>query len=545
MARYHTSSSSFTPSPVQDLVLEAAEEGVSWESIGTLLDHLARPNAAGERLPEFAPSAVWDTQGNNLLGALIKTHRSGYGNAHVPQPILDRLLKIDPGALLFRNKEGKPPSSLYLSQLADPNRAALATFPWWCKHTPFPLLAEWAPSGQRGEIKAVDSRGGNLADLILTVERHTYDSPSLEHSQIEHVFALGVSPNLIHKNKRPLGDGITHPVQFESFIKAGGDGALMSSYDEKPMPLWERLLLGSGAAKLHETVRAWANEQQGDHIRAKDIADYWERLRQAANHSPGANEVAGKMRGHEEFLTLRDDEGRNVCMYGIQMHASSWKTLEQKRFAALLPETDQQGRSLWYYAVLNGPRCGTDTVRFLLTQKVGLKPDQDGRGLLAQVVLSPQKEDLSKYDLLRLTDDTSKKVAKSLTAEQMFGVSDKEAKTFSNALINHLDTSVGFRTTVREFFKAHAAQLHQGPVLGAAALYLALKNDTDTGLALSCMQRGGYFHMDETVQGLVDKHITNKEILHEILQINQTHGNLQTLDAHTPVVDRARSSLRM
>jgi hypothetical protein len=539
MSRRRKTDSSFKPTPVQAMILHAVESDMDWKHVETLID-------VAWSAKSFDASATWDVYGNSMAAA-IASAKGGSGHLkHVPTTLLDRILALDPKNLERTNNDGSTAVDLYLDAAAERDSYAYTVLDWWIEHAPRKAFFEWTPRDSYGDIKPFDPAGNHLVKAVLGHEANDSNRHQKE-TVLPLLFSLGISPNQRDSQGELAFSGMHNPIQWEAFVAAGGDGALVvggkddNEDGSHKKRLWNDLV-DRRYGEMEKVVRDWAAKHASGDINAKNIADYWELLKDKSKFSVSPGDIIGYLRRHDDFLTLRDADGRNCLTYAIQMHASSWKTLEQKRFSGMLQDVDNNGNTLWYYALLNGKRCTTETVSFLKKNKVPCEVGEDGRGLIAKVLLDPAPG-FSSWERLASGPEVGKKIGAALDSEALWAVpADKSAELFEK-IFNYASNTNRSLTAeaLLELGNAHAHALQDPYVLGAVAALNLKSYKGDKDLARECIDRGGLFALSEEDLEAFKSSISDVALLQSLEATMQRLALRKNADS----VERTRSGPRL
>lgn len=535
----------FEPTRVQAALLNAVEQKVGWDHFSTLLD-LAR-NAPG-----FDPTVSWDDRGNTMLGAILRMssrNSSYYGNPS--QEVLDQILELDPLAAKRKNIGGIPVVHMALDEMR-PGERFILTLPWWIKHADRQDLLSWVSGDARRYDTKPDPKGSRLLEMALTAE-----ADKLPTSALPDLFALGISPNVRFPGQggSPAGSlaasGISSIPQWEAYLAAGGDPTLVvrekdPDYPDLDTPLWSYLIDRKGE-ELSKHVAQWARDNVADQLKSKKEHQYWALLEQKANYTSGANEIPGLLISHPEFATLRDGNGRNCLMYGIQMHASAWRALAQKRFAKLLHEKDAVGHSLWHYGMKTEKRMNVDMARLLLDNGVSNPPDIRGRGLVPGFLLATHPPEHYSWKHLRFEKGAAEVIAKELPAHDIWAVSEEEAPKAAQALLHYVmpeQKNVSLQKDARNVLLALATKGNGEGVhpymLGAMILFsFAMEGGKHLEVAKQYAKIGARLDIPGIDPGFVAA--TMGQHLDELVAIGDDLSLRQT----TPSTNRNRNRLRL
>jgi hypothetical protein len=523
----------FTATPIQSLVLAAVDKNLDWVHVETLLEQL-------EKAGSLDASAVWDDRGNGLLGALLAMYRT-QSEKTPPQSVLSQCLRLDPSALTRQNLAGDTALDLFLDHYAQRESAAARQLPWIIEHADKEALLRWTPMDNHTMRHRFVSPGVGLLHILFHVEHYAYSAS--DNTQLDLVLGLGISPNQRDAKNIMEASGISSAAQWEVFLQSGGDPRLTFPDDhhhhhETPAPkttLWE-YLVNYRSGELVEVVRQWASANAGDDIASKDIADYWAKLARSADRSVSPTDISAQLRLHPDWLTLRDEQGRTPAMYGIRMHASAWRTLEQKRMAPMLQERDTQGRNLWHYALSRGSHVGSDTVRFLKNAGVSADPSPvTGRGLIASLYLDNDlKEGFRPTEILSRANEVTKTLIKHTTASQWWTMPQADVAPVVAALVEH-----GFQDKryhpfdeINELLKAHAKDISDPHLLGLAVLFNLGGYQPDRELLRDCFARGAIFDLNEEKMAALRK-MAEYDLYEEAMSLLE-HNKLSSSTPSSP-----------
>ena len=538
MARRRQTDSSFEPTPVQAMILQAVEKEVDWDHISTLVEMASKAQA-------FDASVKWDSEGNAMVAAIGAARRGSY-NRHVPPALIEQILKLDPGNLERPNNAGYTAVDLYLDNAAERSSYALDNLGWWIKNAPKQAFLNWAPRSNYGEVEKSDPTGNHLVDMVLSHEMSD-DRRNQTNTALPVLFELGISPNLRGRKGEVAFSGMHNAIQWEAFLAAGGNGSLImggekdEENDDHKKTLWN-YLVDRRRGEMEQVVRQWAADHASGDISAKDIADYWKLLQDKSKYSVGPGDIIGYLRKHEDFLTLRDEQGRNCLTYGIQMHASSWKTLDQKRFAGMLKDVDNEGNSLWYYALLNGKRCTGETASFLKKNNVPCEVGDDGRGLIARLLLAPAPH-FSSWERIAVGQETGKKIAGAIKGEALWAAPDKDGPELFKKIFDYATSSnrSDNAEALLQMANAHVHEIQNIHLLGAVAVLNLKSRNGDIEIARECIDRGGVFPLPQKELEAFLETISDAPLLASLEATRQR----ATLKKEANQVEQTRSSPRL
>ena len=431
MRKYPMPNSTLKVNPLHLAIVEAAEKGVDWDHVHSLLATLGEKGL-------IDPKAAWDENGRHMLGALMECRRSGY-DSPLPEELLDLVIKLDPQALTRKDPGNNTPVDLFLDGVqSDAKSSRLRqTAAWWLQHAPRELLLGWVPKDRYGETTPPEPNGYHLLDVFLELERER----DADQSLLTDLAQLGIDLNARNRKKNSPMTQIKHAAQWEAFLEHGGDPHVMVGGNEEkgPVPLWRYLVdrTYDGASKQAEK---WAMENLGDTMKQKLYDDYWAGIRQKIQYGTSPSDIPSVVREHKDYLTLRDPQGRPVGMYVIQMHASAHKILQQKQYQEMNKLRDDGGYSLWHYALGKGKNFTSDTMRFLLESGAPLDPNpKTGRGLIPSLMLDfPHMH--SEYDRYPRNADNLAKLLKKTTGEQWFAMQDGDWEKMKEGFAKLLGT---------------------------------------------------------------------------------------------------------
>lgn len=433
--------------PLAEAIMEATEKGVDWTHIEALLSILSK-------VGQIDAAAKWDKQGRSLLGALMGAHRSEYDST-VPRSILELALSMDPQALSRKDAGGNTPVDMFLDKLnsnGGGNSRFMESVSWWLEHADKKQLLSWVPLDRYGDHMKVEPNGYHVVRAVMSAE-HAQDR-EIDHSLLGQVSKLGFDLNANSKGRPAPGTWIKHKGQWDAFVAHGGDPyQQVKDGDDKTRPLWRYVVeRGQGSAK--DAAKQWALENAGEEMKAKAYNDYWANLKDKARYSSvSPSDIAKHLTKHPDFLTLRDPKGRTPTMYGIQMHGSSFRTLEQKRFVEMNKERDNAGHSLWHYAFSKGKMMGGDMISFLIKSGAPMDPNpKTGRGWLASIVMEFKEG----YNHDKWIRDAAgmKKLVKHSTFEQWWAMAEGDRETVMAGVHELLDddkTRQAFNHVVCQF----------------------------------------------------------------------------------------------
>lgn len=474
----------FLATPAQSLLLEAAEKEVSWHNISTLIDI---SKSAGV----LDLTMNWDKKGNAFLGAIMNARSfcRSYDKI-IPDDFLDQVKALDVQTALRKNQDDRTPLDLCLDNIKEKQYRLSGTLDWWIDNVPRQHFFEWKPRDRYGDIEPAYMDGRHLVDLVFQHERHE----DKQETALGQMFALGVSPDL-RVDGTLIYNRMDTIAQWKAFIEAGGDPhAPTKKGDDKP--LWQDLVdTGSGAFEAH--IRSWARDNAGNEIQEKEINEYWSLLHKKADGYVLAADVSSILTDHPDFLTLRDPEGRNCAMYGISMHASAWRVLDQKRFSGILREVDHEGLSLWHYALFKSSNCTKDTVKLLHKNKVPCNLDKNGCGLVASIFTHPRTTNQSDWTIFKMDTDAAKLLgekflSKDLGSDALWEITDEAAPIVFERILQSTQSSRDETSNaLREMINIHIDHINHPLLLGAAALLNLMTYKGDLDIAKKAIDKGG------------------------------------------------------
>lgn len=237
--------------------------------------------------------------------------------------------------------------------------------------TPFAGLMEWVLAGESRRSNADTSEylGDALVDAGFPLTGATTDGPVARY---------------IHT-----------PKQWQSFLDQGGNPLISIHHHEEAKPLWV-YLRDTHYGEMRSAIEKWALTQP--HLQAAAEKEVLSRYFKGLDRF-GKGTLVSAVRDHPEWTTLHDAFGRNPLMAVLAIRAGapeSFSAIETlaapKKAKPLLHESDDQGRTMWYYLVQAGhPSSGNHAkgmMRLLVDEGVPPSLDKHGRGLLLQT-LSP------------------------------------------------------------------------------------------------------------------------------------------------------------
>lgn len=440
----------------QNLVEALVHKNVDWEHIDQVL----------ALMPQVLnPGLGWGSYKQPFLSMIAGAMHSNARTSRdlPPEYVLERVLAADPQALTRRDSRGRSATAAVFRAFEE--HASTQTLGWWLTHAPMEELLAYR-KGWSG------SEGGSGADLYSVVIVLDKDRDDEQPTVLPLLFVRGLDPQLSLKSGYPLAASFNTTAQWNAYLEAGGNPDLtVRAGGEAPVPLWKHLIHHASGTHRAE-LEAWAAANRNDALAAKHLADYWAKLKKSAHGYVNSSEVGGLLMGHPQAPNLTTDEGANPAMFGITMNASAWRTLEQKRYAALLPARDNNGRSLWNYALGYPDKLDNDVFRFLSRHKVSAAPSQvTGRGLLADMVLSRPRDTGAIADLISVPKrEALKGLMSTTTAAQWFAIRAEEEPALVSGLL--ANTSSGMDDFLMALLKAFPQAELSASLKGAFAVIL-------------------------------------------------------------------------
>lgn len=473
----------FTPTPAQELILEAVKKGVSWQNISTLIDISHTAGALDLTIP-------WDRDGNAFLAAILnEREHSKYGTG-IPDYFLNQVKAIDPEVCVRPNLKGRTPVDRHLDLLAAKQYQIKDAMSWWIENVPAAHLLNWQPQDRYGDTEKPSPDGAHLVNLVFLCEKDNYNNSP---SELRQLFKLGISPALRDEDGDLIYDRIRSLSQWEAFIEAGGD-PMQPVSGASSEPLWQRLI-DANYDSFEQYLRDWAREHAGGEIKSKEIEEYWDNLeKKMLSYNP--SNIAPILTAHPDFLTLRDDKGRNCAMYGITMHTSAWRTLEQKRFSSMIKEVDHDGLGLWHYALLDGGKCGEDTIKFL-SKHVPCAVAKNGCGLIPNALLYQHSKLQYSFQRAAIGREAGALLGKNFLAnhlgtDALWAISDEAAPAVFDMIIKSMESGAPKgKESLLEIINPHIDGITNPLLLGAAAALNMEVYKGDLGIAQKAIERGG------------------------------------------------------
>ncbi len=446
------------------MLLNLVKKGVDWDDIVLILS----------AFPELLKPDSWNSDGDGLLGAVLRVCNS---DSDYPSPsFLNKVLSEDPGAISRKNKKGVSPTSAILSGFNNGNTGSLTTRLWWLENAPMEDLL-----GYRGEYMDMNTVPGASVLSLLFRKDNYYDK---ELDEFKVLFKRGVSPNVKYENGNPVAVGINTAHHWQVFMEAGLDPEITyKNHDNnQTFPLWE-YLLKHAASDLKEEIESWAFQNRSEEIKEKKISDYWKVLKEKSEYTVRSAEVSGFLQGHPDWMSLRDEQGRNPTMYALRMNASAWRALDKKSIAPLLHLRDNDGRSLWNYAIGHSGKLEGDAFSFLA--RVGVSADPSpvtGRGLLADFILNP------KNSTRVVTSAAEKVLFKKTTGKQWFDMPKEDELAVCQTMLDRQakNSDTGARHFYSELIKAFPTTDIPQVVAGAIAFVIAPNHPEEAKNLMRC-----------------------------------------------------------
>lgn len=409
-------------------IIEAAGKGVDWEHVHALVQTLGQEGM-------IDPAGAWDESGRTLLGALMRA-RSGYDGV-VPETLVALVMSMDPQALTRQDPGENTAVDYFLDAFKEDNKnhARWLNARWWFTHAPKAQLLNWVPKNHYGETVDPEPNGFHLVNAVLDIEGER-EYRATDHTLLTDLARLGVDMNVRNRTGYHPGNKIKHDIQWEAYLAHGGDPFAMVNNDAQekpPVPLW-RYLVDRSYETASKAAQAWAKEHVGDTMKQKLYEDYWAKLAEKQKYGTSPTNIPALVRSHDDYLSLRDPEGRTVAMYIISMHGSAYKTLQQKQYQQMNKERDAHGYSLWHYALSNGKKVGQDALRFLLESQAPMDPNpKTGRGLFPTLLIDfPHKNGI--YERYPREVKGLDSILKKTTGEQWWAMGDGDWELMQDSL---------------------------------------------------------------------------------------------------------------
>lgn len=518
---------------LHEAIVEAAQKGVDWDHVQALVHTLGEKGL-------IDPAGAWDSAGRTLLGALMRA-RTGYG-AVVPQSLLELAMELDPAALTRKDSGNNTPVDYFLDALDedDKNLALWTAAKWWLNNAPKSLLLDWVPTDRYGDGMKPEPNGYHLLNTVLDSEKNL---DRADYTLLSDLSRLGVDMNACsHKGYSPANK-IKHDIQWETYLALGGSPTAMvgnSNADKPPVPLWQ-YLVDCTYDSASKAATAWAKEHVGDTMKQKLYDEYWQLLNEKTKYSPSPAAIPSIVRSHDDYLTLRDKNGRTAAMYVIRMHGSAFKTLQQKQYQSMNKERDNDGYSLWHYALSKGKTLSVEAMRSLLDTGAPLDPNpKTGRGLFPSLLIDfPHQSSI--YERYPRDVQGLDRVLKKTTGEQWWAMNEGDWDLMEKNLDEVLrtkDSSVGLVYIACQFID-HIPNAAMRDKLMAANL-------DSYGSRINAQGVVKYFELGYADQWEADKveRLKNKLDAESFARVQSVYQARQ-LDQAAPAVSEARKGPRL
>ena len=283
----------------------------------------------------------------------------------------------------------------------------LAGLQAWASRLPWSELEQWSPKSSR----RMDHGHSLMEVLLFDAKSHTTTSYSHRKAQSDAVMETVLSSGgkltgAMSRSKTPLAAHISTPMQWDAYIKQGGDAdVLISQHDHAhstSLPLWQHLV--ENVPSVSEHVSQWATQARADVFGAAQEKAYWHKLNQAVRYG-GVNVdmLRSSLKAHPEWPSLRDEHGRSPMMRVVDTHPSAFKLFSAKKYTADVIARDKLGRSLVHHTLAStrGQSLSSDLARFLVGHPALFAPTPSGIGLLSLIGPScVEPKDINAFKIL-------------------------------------------------------------------------------------------------------------------------------------------------
>jgi hypothetical protein len=379
-------------------------------------------------------------------------------------------------ALWRKNSKGESAFTLAVSALGENQRWGGAEH--WIAKAPVKELNDIRARAQH------DQRPRTLMEVLLVdsaqCARPAYGKPL---PAVEALLARGLKISDANFYDRPAGIQISAPSHWDAFLKEGGDPFAVFNTDDgrrQDWTVWEWLAKYGAGTATSSHVLSWAAINAKGDLEKNQERDYWERLSSLSSNT--RVNVGQNMRSHPSWHLLRDNVGRNPLMFAIYQNASSHEEMLSKKAAALLPERDNLGRSLWFYALKEPRALSRDKAIFLSKIEGIAKPSPvSGRGLLAQIALVPENPDnLTSLNLPKWSDIEARGILRILEdgPSNWFAMNDADDRSFAEFFWGKMWVSSSRPESILTLLKladhfgpAEVSPFTRGTIVAAASYY--------------------------------------------------------------------------